>query len=278
MDNMTAESFKEISGMIFDIKRFAIHDGPGIRTTVFFKGCPLDCRWCHNPEGKKPGEEKITVKRRRNGRSGGPGEREEIFGREVSVGEVTAEIEKDIIFYEQSGGGATFSGGEPMMQIDFLYELLKECKTENIDTALDTCGHAEFENFERIHHLVDLFLYDIKIIDDNAHRKYTGESNRHILANLKRLAEMGKKIELRIPLIPGITDTRENIEAIRDFLKSLPGIEKVSLLPYNKLVEDKLDKFNLDNTYGKFRTQSRSDLKTIGDYFRSAGYEIAIGG
>ena len=147
-------------GIIFDIKKYALHDGPGIRTTVFLKGCPLNCWWCHNPEGQNPEPERFLTNQTVN---------HEIIGREVTVDEVIAEIEKDRIFYDESGGGATFSGGEPLMQPDFLKNLLTACQIRDISTVLDSCGYAAWEIIEKIKDKVDLFLYDLKMIDDKKH-------------------------------------------------------------------------------------------------------------
>jgi pyruvate formate lyase activating enzyme len=266
------------SGLIFDIKKFAVHDGPGIRTTIFFKGCQLDCWWCQNPEGKNPELEVISINGGQPAASKSAPIRKEVYGREVSVSELMDEIKKDEIFYEQSGGGVTFSGGEPMMQIDFLHELLGECKRYNYHTAVDTTGHAPFEDFGKIYNLVDLFLYDLKIMDDELHQKYTGVSNNLILENLKRLFQMEDKLEVRIPLIPDITDSEKNLEDILNFLAGQKYVPKVSLLPYNKLSEDKLRRFNLKSKLGELGRQSKEEIEKIGQKFRMRGFKVKIGG
>jgi len=258
-----------VTGTIFDIKKFAIHDGPGIRTTVFFKGCPLDCWWCHNPEGKKFEPEKIKSARHR---------RNEIIGYKADVETVMMEIEKDVVFYDQSGGGVTFSGGEPMMQVDFLESLLEACRQQNIHTAVDTSGHADFDDFERIYNLVDIYLYDFKLMDDVAHIKYTGVTNKLIIENLVKLCEMGNKVIPRIPLVPGITDTPENLRAIIDYLSGIKNINQVSLLPYNKLGEDKFERFKMSNKVGQLQIQTKIDLEEISNLFKTAGFEVKIGG
>jgi len=265
-------------GIIFDIKRYAIHDGPGIRTTVFFKGCPLDCRWCHNPEGKKCEPETIVVRNRREGPGTGKKRKKETFGRKVTVEDLMTEFRKDAIFYDQSGGGVTFSGGEPMMQMEFLSVVLRACKSDGFSTALDTCGHVPAEDLERISGLVDLFLYDLKIIDDRRHVKYTGVSNSLILDNLVMLSQKGNKIILRIPLIPGITDTDANLMDILKFIESIKSVNEISLLPYNKLGEDKLDKFGMKNKLGPLQTQMRPELDLMVERFRSRGYKVQTGG
>ena len=248
-------------GTIFDIKKFAIHDGPGIRTTVFFTGCPMDCWWCHNPEA-------------RNGHTGKLAEKT----RTVTVDEVVAEVSKDRVFYDQSGGGVTFSGGEPLAQPDFLHALLTACRQSGFHTVVDTCGYAPFEDFERIYDLTDLFLFDIKIVDEQSHTKYTGVSNVLVLENLRRLVKKGPGVQIRIPLIPGITDTEENLRAVRSLLSDLPGINGVSLLPYNRFGEDKRRRFNLDDRLGGLKMQSTVDVESIATDFSTQGYDVKIGG
>jgi len=265
-------------GTIFDVKKYAIHDGPGIRTTIFFKGCPLDCWWCHNPEGKKPEPETIIVKTDGGDSNSPASAKKEIFGRVATVDSVMEEIKKDVIFYDQSGGGVTFSGGEPMMQVDFLCTLLRECKKNGIRTAVDTSGYAPFEEFEKIYDLVDCFLYDLKLIDDEAHQEYTGVSNKLILANMRDLSVKGGKTEPRIAMIPGITDTEENLEALAGFLATLGNIRQVCLLPYNKLGEDKFTRFNIVNRLGCLRTQTKAEMDGKAKQFRSCGYRVRIGG
>ncbi len=258
------------AGLIFDLQKFAIHDGPGIRTTVFMKGCPLNCWWCHNPEGLRCEPEKIEIKNRRL--------REEFFGQEVSTVELMTEIKKDIIFYEQSNGGVTFSGGEPMNQIEFLDEMLRLCKKNGISTAVDTSGYVPFDYFEKIYDLVDLFLYDLKIMENNLHQKYTGVSNKLILDNLIKLADRGNKIIIRIPIIPYITDSRENLDDIADFLAPLENITDICLLPYNKLGEDKRERFGLANNLGKLATQENEEMNRLAVCFDSSRFRVKIKG
>lgn len=266
------------TGIIFDLKRYAIHDGPGIRTTVFFKGCPLDCWWCHNPESRQPEPE--VIERSDDGNSGRifRSESDNIIGRTVSVDEVMEEILSDVVFYDQSGGGVTFSGGEPMFQLPFLIDLLKQCRKYGIHTAVDTCGYASADDFASINGMVDLFLYDIKLMDDTAHRKYTGVSNKIILDNLRNLAESGADINVRIPMIPGFTDTDANLDAIADYISSLENIEVVCLLPYNKFGEDKLKRFSKTSRMESMQTQQRAMLIELGDKFTARGCEVKIGG
>jgi len=261
-------------GIIFDIKRYAINDGPGIRTTVFLKGCPLNCWWCHNPEGIKPNIEKLDINKKINSKIN----EKEIIGYKINVKDLTNELLKDYIFYKESGGGVTFSGGEPLIQIDFLHSILIECKKNNIKTAIDTCGYSTIIKIDKIYDYVDLFLYDIKFIDEKQHLKYTGKSNEKILSNLKYLTDKGKKTQIRIPLIPNITDTSENLFSIKQFIDNLRNINEICFLPYNKLAEYKLTKFNKNSKINKLSTQSQKELNKIKDYFKTEKYKVKIGG
>ena len=260
------------TGIIFDIKKYAIHDGPGIRTTIFFKGCSMDCQWCHNPESKNFGIEEFIVKDRVKNT-----EKVEKIGYKISVDKVIHIINKDKVFYEESGGGATFSGGEPLVQANFLLELLKECKRSNIHTAVDTSGEANWKDFEKIQKYVDLFLYDLKLIDDDLHKKYTGVSNKKVHRNLQKLIEKNNKIDIRVPLIPGITDTEKNIDDITKFLKNILSFPKVTLLAYNPLNRDKLDRFNLVKSMGNLRVQSDKKLFEIKQQFINNEIDASIG-
>lgn len=245
---------------IFDIQRASYVDGPGIRTTVFFKGCNLRCAWCHNPESQSPKPQMLVYKNKCTGCGKCkekcpnnlekcelcgkctlycPHDAREICGKEYTVDEVIREILKDKAFYDNSDGGVTFSGGECMLQIDFLEEILKECKKNGIHTAVDTAGHVPFGCFERILPYTDLFLYDVKCFDSKKHKDYTGVSNELILSNLKRLLESGKNVWIRIPIIPTVNDTEEEMLTIKTFLSSCGMPEKVELLPYHAMGEHK---------------------------------------
>lgn len=266
------------TGVIFDLRRYTVHDGPGIRTTVFFKGCPLRCRWCHNPESMNPAIETLLTINHRRCPAPSAAENRGTIGREVSVDEVLREIEKDTIFYDQSGGGATFSGGEPLMQADFLLALLSACAEREIHRALDTCGYASWATFEKILPRVNLILYDLKLMDDAEHLRYTGVSNTPILNNLEKLAETGVPIFLRIPLIPGVTDTEKNLEQIAGFIRPLKNIQRVDPLPYNLLSEDKNQRFGFPNRLEHLEVQSAEELSRVEDRFVSMGYNVKIGG
>lgn len=297
-------------GIIFDIKKFAIDDGPGIRTTIFFKGCPLRCWWCHNPEGQVPTPElmyrrmrctgcaecvevcrekaisritgKISVNRKSCNLCGRcsqkcPTEALAIIGKEVTLKEVVREIDKDSVFYDESEGGVTVSGGEPLFQLDFLNALLKECKERNIRTAVDTCGYASHESFDRISSNVDLFLYDIKMMDERKHGEYTGVTNKLILENLRRLAGNGSNILVRFPVIPGINDGKDNIIKTAEFAVSC-GIKNINLLPYHRAGIEKYR--GLRKAYRLERIQRPSDqnLNLIKQKLEAFGLRVKIGG
>lgn len=242
-------------GKVFNIQRFSVNDGPGIRTTVFFSGCPLRCIWCHNPESFSPAEDKNYF-----------------------ASELASIIQKDILFYEESGGGVTFSGGEPLLQSDFLREMLCLCKKMDISTAVDTSGFASFEDFRKIIPCTDLFLYDLKIMDEGEHIRHTGVSNDIILENLKKLADLHNNINIRIPLIPDITDTPDNLNNILEFISSVNKIRRVTLLPYNELCRNKYVKLNKSFQLGNSVSQSGESLNKLSEIFSSNGYEVNIRG
>lgn len=268
----------QIKGIVFDILKYAIHDGPGIRTTVFLKGCPLSCWWCQNPESKTMEPEKASGVDRRKYlhlfRDSGEG----VVGHEVTVKQVMAEVEKDVVFYRYSGGGVTYSGGEPLMQPDFLLALLKASKEKNIHTVLDTSGYAPWSIFKRIMDYVDLFLYDLKIMDNEIHQKYTGEGNSLILDNVGKLAHNRANIIIRIPIITGITDPGDNICAIGEFLRPISGIEFVHLLPYNYLCKDKYQRMKRDYRLGNLNPPTENKLNEIKNTLRTYGLHVKIGG
>lgn len=262
------------SGIIFDIKKFAIHDGPGIRTTIFFKGCPLTCWWCHNPESQNFKPEKfINPKTIENG-----SEKVEIIGKEVSVNDVFKEIEKEIIFYDESKGGVTFSGGEPLSQPEFLRSLLILCKNNGIHTVLDTSGYATEEILKQIKDYVDLFLYDLKFIDNAKHEKYTGVPNQQIIKNLIQLSENGSNIIIRIPIIPGINDDEDDLNKMRDFISGLNNIQGIDLLPFHKIGKNKYIKLNLPYKMDNYNEPSSELMEKIKLKFDSTNVPVKIGG
>ncbi len=229
------------SGMVFDIRHFSVNDGPGIRTSVFLKGCPLRCAWCHNPESFHCFAEEVT-RIQRVGENNF--EYRETIGKKMTVNEVLAEIKKQQIFFDESRGGVTFSGGEPLLQHEFLLELLNACKRIGIHTVVDTSGFADLKVMEKMSDFTDLFLYDIKLIDSELHKKYTGVSNEIIHQNLQFLLSKRKKVEIRIPIIPSITDSQENIELLKQFLTAIPISVPITLLPYHKAAIHKYEQLN----------------------------------
>jgi len=265
-----------IKGLIFDIKRYAIHDGPGIRTTVFLKGCAANCWWCHNPESQSMTIEKSL---RINRFDQSTVEEEELIGREITVDELIKEISKDQVFYDESGGGVTFSGGEPLMQPDFLRESLGRCQQAGLSTTLDTTGYTQPDIFSSILNFVDHYLYDIKFIDDLLHQKFAGVSNVNILTNLHTLINQHKSITLRFPVIPGITDQEKNIDEIIKFVLNLnQGEIEINLLPYHNIARHKYDKLNKEFLMGETPVPSVDAMSNLKKRIEVAGLKVTIGG
>ncbi len=254
-----------MNGLVYNIQHYSIHDGPGIRTTVFLKGCPLRCWWCHNPESQEMTVEQITIQRQLDGKVF---ERKSVVGSQLPADKVMLEIEKDKVFYDQSGGGVTFSGGEPMVQADFIAELLRLCQQRGIHTAIDTCGHAEQASFEKIMGLADLFLYDIKLMDDSRHMQYTGVSNKLALNNLEMLAKNGQDIIVRFPVVPGITDDDENLSGILVLMDRL-HLDNIHLLPYHSIARDKYRRMGTEYMLSDLAEPSPEDMSRIKKYFTS---------
>lgn len=262
---------------IFDIQRNSYVDGPGIRTTVFFKGCNLRCAWCHNPEGQSS-EKQILFDREKCVGCGRCKnlttndtdficfhDAKELCGRDVTVADVLDEITKDNVLYETSGGGVTFSGGECMLQLDFLEEILKKCKQNGIHTAVDTAGYVPFDRFERILRDTDLFLYDVKCFDREKHKHYAGVSNELILENLEKLLQTNAKIWVRIPIIEGVNDRVEEMRAIKTFFMRSRMPDKTELLPYHAMGEHKYQA--LGRPAPKFHVPSPQKMEELRAFF-----------
>ena len=267
---------KSIKGTIFDIKKYALHDGPGIRTTVFFKGCPLNCWWCHNPEGINPQPERTQGISWNYSSLNSP---HDTIGRVVTDDDVLTEIKKDWIFYEQSKGGLTVSGGEPLMQPEFLSSLLKKWKLSmEASTTLDTSGYASWDILEMVKEDVDLFLYDIKFIKNEEHRKYTGVSNTQIINNIETLDNQTHNIIIRFPVISGITDTSSNINLLCKWLQERSTINEIHLLPYHNIAKAKYQKLGLNYNLEDLEPPSDEDMQVLFDRFKDIGINVKIGG
>ncbi len=222
-----------VSGLIFDIRRYSVNDGPGIRTTVFLKGCPLRCAWCHNPESQEGSIETIKRTRQLDGRKFF---QHESCGYIMTTDQLLKEIIKDSICFEESNGGITLSGGEPLFQPNFVFDLLSKLKRYGIHSALDTCGEASYPIFSKAVNLADLILYDIKCITDELHIAYTKRSNKGILSNIYKLSVSGKPFIIRIPIIPNFNDNANELYLINEFIRSLPNKPlKIELLPFHSI-------------------------------------------
>lgn len=313
------------SGTIFDIKKYSINDGPGIRTTVFLSGCPLACLWCHNPESisltpellyrqnrcllcgtcaevcpegaihldsNRFASRRLSVKsletfdsiitdREKCVRcqtcisvcySGA----RQFSGREVTVGEVMEQVKREILFYDESGGGVTISGGEPLMQPTFLTELLTACREQEIHTTVDTSGFANWNVFEQIRGKVDLFLYDLKHMDSIRHCEVTGVPNEVILENLRKLAERGHKILVRIPLIPGINDDEENLQASGKFLTCLPELKGVELMGYHNIARAKYEALGREYKLTNTKPPTEETMHHAAELLKSHNLQVTV--
>jgi pyruvate formate lyase activating enzyme len=261
---------------IFDIKRFAVHDGPGIRTTVFLKGCPLRCWWCHNPESQEKEPLTVDIMRKVNG-CNIPGKK--VYGEHVEVDKLMEIIAKDAHFYEESGGGVTFSGGEPLMQAEGLLQLLRACKMQGIHTTVDTSGYANKEQFEDILDLTDLFLYDLKNMDGDLHRRHTGVDNSLILSNADYLLEAGAALIFRIPVIPGINTSGSEMEALISFLEErAQKLQELHLLPYHRIAENKYQRLQMKQHMEEVAEPDEQYMRQIKEKFEKTGLDIIIGG
>jgi pyruvate formate lyase activating enzyme len=266
-----------MTGLIFNVKRYSIHDGPGIRVTFFMKGCPMKCLWCHNPEGISPLRETINQTNRIGTREF---THKEEAGKYYSTENIIEILEKEKVFIDQSKGGVTFSGGEPMLQFDFLLDALKSCKANGYHTTVDTSGYSSPEKYKEIIPFTDLFLFDLKHLDDTPHFTLTGVHNRVILENYKLLLDSGKDIIIRIPVIPSYNDDPGHLERLRDFLceTKTESLKKVCLLPYHRIGSSKYKRFNIPYKLGNVEPPSKSKMNELKNFFSGTGIKIKIGG
>ena len=296
-------------GLIFDIQRYSVHDGPGIRTLVFLKGCPLRCRWCSNPEGQEPkpelafrqalcigcgvcigvcSSEAIRLKNTHVeidrgkctlcgecARACSP-EALSIAGRWMTVEQVLEEVERDLVFYEASRGGITVSGGEPFAQAGFLEAFLKACKARGMATAIETAGCVSWNSIARGIQHADFILYDIKHMSALRHRQLTGVSNRRILENARRVARIGLPLAIRYPVIPGLNDGPQDREALFDFTETLPGVRRVDLLPYHRLGESKYAMLGRDYALKQAKPLARQDLESWVQRAKQRSLEVRV--
>lgn len=301
-----------MKGTIFDIKKFAVHDGPGIRSTIFFKGCPLRCPWCHNPEGISPAPEIMVFPNRclpgcrdclsacpngalfKKGRAirldrarcdgcgacslACPAEALRLVGYRVTVPQAMGQLAKDAAFFRDSHGGVTCSGGEPLLQPRFLHELLGSCRRQGLDVAVDTCGHAPFSRYEEILPLTALFLYDLKLMDDSRHRLLTGVSNRLALSNLQKLSRSAASIAIRVPLVPGCNDSAADMAELADFCSSLPQRHPVHLLPYHRGGSGKWRRLGRRDPLAPTKPPEAAAVQKAGEIFLKRKLDVKIGG
>ena len=300
-----------MEGQVFNIMKYAVHDGPGIRNTVFLKGCPLNCWWCHNPESQelkpqltffpnrcigcmdciaackenaiKAVDGKVVTDLDKCKNNGDCtlvcfAEAREMAGQSMSVDQVVKELLKDKIFYDESGGGVTFSGGEPLVQKTYLLELLKEMKKLGIHTTIDTCGYASSETIKEVAGLTDLFLFDLKHMNSEKHEKYTGVPNDLILENLNILHSMGKEIIIRIPIIPGFNDSDEELNELRNYIATLKNVKEVNLLPYHNIGQEKYNRIGKLYKMKDVKEPSQEDMEYALKQMDGCGVKVKIGG
>lgn len=279
-----------LTGRLFNLQRFSLQDGPGLRSTVFLKGCPLVCAWCHNPESQHPEPELAHNPDRciRCASCAGlaPEARAEAcptgaktwLGWEVSVEDLAAELLRDRLFFDQSGGGVTFSGGEPLMQPAFLVAAMVRLKREGVHLCLDTCGYAPWEDLREAAALADLVLFDLKLMDPERHRAATGVSSLPILENLESLSASGSALWIRVPIIPGLNDDAANLEATARRIAATPRVQRVDLLPYHDTGRIKFARVGMAFGLGEVETPGAERMETLAEFFRREGITVTIGG
>lgn len=260
-------SIYQTKGRIFNIQRFSIHDGPGIRSIVFFKGCYMHCAWCCNPESQA--YEIQTM--RENGK-------EKIVGKDVMVEEILSELLCDLPYYRRSGGGITLSGGEILAQPQFARDLLHACKEHGLHTAVESTANAPFDAIKSILPYLDLYLLDVKHMNSAKHKQYTGANNELILENAKKIAQSGVELIVRTPVVPGFNDSAEEIKAISKFAASLQGVEEHHLLPYHRLGQDKYAGLNREYALKEIEPPSKEKMEYLLSVAQESGLKCQIGG
>lgn len=259
--------YLKVTGRIFDIQRYSIHDGPGIRTIVFLKGCALRCKWCCNPESQSFDVQTMKVKGK-----------DKIIGRDVTVEEVMEEIMRDVQYYNRSKGGLTLSGGECLLQPEFAIALLRAAKDKGIHTAIESTAIADFQVIKKILPFLDLFLMDIKHLDTNKHKQFTTQPNERILENAMRIAMSEQHLIIRVPVVPTFNDTPEEIRAIAEYAKVLPGVEELHLLPYHRLGSDKYDGLDREYELKILEPPTNEKMQLLMEEARKSGLNVQIGG
>ena len=264
---MIRENYLDTKGRIYNIQKFSIHDGPGIRTIVFFKGCILRCKWCCNPESQEYDIETLVR-----------GEKTEVCGKDVTVGEVMQTVLKDRPYYRRSGGGITLSGGEFLFQPEFAKGLLKSSIDEGISTAVETTSFAQFSVIEEVLPYIDNYLMDIKHVDPIKHKMFTTQSNEIILENAKKIAPIARRMVVRVPVVPTFNDTKEEIRAIAQFASTLKGVEEIHLLPYHRLGQDKYRWLGRDYTLPEITPPTAEKMLELLNEAEKSGLKCQIGG
>jgi len=288
-----------LTGLVFNVQRFSVHDGPGVRTTVFMKGCPLCCSWCHNPESQLPSPEFIRLRhlcmacgrctddeldtpvvtgRSEEDVEACPTGALQGVGERIAPAALVQSVLRDRIFFDESGGGVTISGGEPLVQAAFVTEVLRLLRAEGVHTALDTCGYGRWPELRDAAEHANLVLYDLKLMDPARHKAATGVSNEMILDNLRSLAGVHPAIWIRVPVIPGVNDDDGNMEATAEFVHSVPGIRQVDLLPYHPTGEAKFARLGIDYALHGTTPPDQKRLDALAARFRSRGLVTTIGG
>lgn len=259
--------YLDTKGRIFDIQRFSVHDGPGIRTIIFLKGCFLRCKWCCNPESQEFAIQEMMV-----------GGEKKIIGRDVTVREIMEEIKKDLPYYRRSGGGVTLSGGESLGQPEFAVALLRACKEYGFNTAMESTGFSDFSVIERYLEYLDWYLMDIKHMNGEKHKAFTTQDNKLILENARKIAESKTELIIRVPVIPTFNDTPEEISAIAEFASSLPNVKKIHLLPYHRLGSDKYKGLGREYLMGDLPLIPKEHMNLLLETALKSGLEAQIGG